>query len=197
LNQSKLVRHIAIDMQRLVAEQTAWHSPIVMDILPNVLRLCRAFPERTLYARFVAPQDIDDAHGNWKAFYRRWPMITGARLDPALTDLVAPLAALAKPDQVFDKLGYSIFSAPGLHPALQQAGVETLILSGIETDVCVYSSALAAIDLGYVVVLASDALASPDEQAHRVVLDRLALRLPDQIKVMTTDEILATCGESE
>ena len=188
------IRHIAIDMQRLVAEQTAWHSPIVTAILPNVLKLSKALPAQTLYARFVAPQDEADAVGNWKAFYRRWPMITGKELDPELIDLVAPLAEIAKPGEVFDKLGYSIFSAPELHGAFQQANVDTLVLSGIETDVCVYSSALAAVDLGYFVVLASDALASPDEQAHRDVLDRLAPRLPDQIAIMTTAEILATYG---
>lgn len=182
-------RHIVIDMQRLVAEETAWHSPIVMAILPNVLRLCTALREQTLYARFSVPFDSESAHGNWKVFYRRWSMITGRVLDPSLTNLVEPLAALAHLDQVFDKLGYSIFSAPDLDDRLRSANIETLILSGIETDVCVYSSALAAIDLGYSVVLASDALASPDEQAHRLVLERLAPRLPDQIKVMTTQEI--------
>ena len=193
MNQSTNFRHIAIDMQRLVAEQTVWHSPIVMAILPNVLRLSTALRGRTLYARFTAPYDVEEAHGNWKTFYRRWPMITGRVLDPALVDLVTPLAELATPDQVFDKLGYSIFSAPELHAKLQQSCVDTLILTGIETDVCVYSSTLSAIDLGYLVVLVSDALASPDERAHRMVLDHLAPRLPDQIKIMTTDEILAAC----
>lgn len=178
-------------MQRLVAEQTAWHSPIVMSILPNVLRLSTALRDRTLYARFVAPRDVDAAEGSWKAFYRRWPMITGEALDPALLDLVPELAEIAAPDQVFDKLGYSIFSAPSLHRRLRSEGVDTLILSGIETDVCVYSSALSAIDLGYYVILAADALASPDEQAHDAVLRRLAARLPDQITVLPTSEILA------
>lgn len=185
------IRHVVIDMQRVVAEPTAWHSPIVMRILPNVLRLSAGLRERTLYARFVAPYDEAAAHGNWKAFYRRWPMITARELDPALIELVEPLAALAQPGQVFDKLGYSIFSAPQVDPALRQADVGTLILSGIETDVCVYASALQAVDLGYFVVLVEDALASPDEDAHRAVIDRLARRLPDQITIMTTDEALA------
>ena len=186
------IRHVVIDMQRLVAEQTAWYTPVVMRILPKVLRLATALRERTLYARFVAPYDEAAAHGNWKAFYRRWPMITARELDPALIELVEPLAALANPEQVFDKLGYSIFSAPDLDPALQKSNVGTLILSGIETDVCVYASALQAIDLGYFVVLVEDALASPDEEAHRAVIDRLARRLPDQIAIMAMDEVLAT-----
>lgn len=185
------IRHVAIDMQRLVAEDSAWHSPIVMTILPNVVRLSRTLKLETLYARFIAPYDEAAAHGSWKAFYRRWPMITGRALDPALIELVGALAELAEPDQIFDKLGYSIFSNPVLHERLRGEEIDTLILSGIETDVCVYSSALSAVDLGYQVVLASDALASPNDDAHRVVIDILATRLPDQIRVMTTDEIIA------
>jgi nicotinamidase-related amidase len=190
LDQTKNVRHIAIDMQRLVAEKTAWYSPAALTILPNVVRLSAALRERSLYARFTVPYDVGEAHGSWKAFYRRWPMVTGQVLDPALLDLVAPLAELAGPDQIFDKLGYSIFSAPTLGARLQAGNIDTLILSGVETDVCVYSSALAAVDLGYTVVLAADALASPDDQAHHAVLSKLAPRLPEQIKVMSTDAIL-------
>ena len=184
------VTHVAIDMQRLVAEQTAWHSPTVMTILPNVLRLSAALPERSLYARFNVPYDVEEAHGSWKAFYRRWPMVTGRVLDPTLLDLVGPLADLARPGQIFDKLGFSIFSAPTLDAQLRALTTDTLILSGVETDVCVYSSALAAVDLGYSVVLAADALSSPDEQAHHAVLTQLAPRLPEQIKVMSTAAIL-------
>jgi nicotinamidase-related amidase len=190
LDQTINVRHIAIDMQRLVAEKTAWHSPAVITILPNVVRLSAALRERSLYARFTVPYDVGEAKGSWKAFYRRWPMVTGRVLDRALLDLVAPLADLADPDQIFDKLGYSIFSAPTLDARLRAWNTDTLILSGVETDVCVYSSAMSAIDLGYSVVLAADALASPDERAHHAVLTQLAPRLPEQIKVMSTDAIL-------
>jgi len=183
-------KHIAIDMQRVFAEETAWYAPSLMAILPNVTRLSEALREQTLYARFTVPHDVDAALGCWKPFYRRWPMVTGREMPPAMLDLVAPLAELATPEQVLDKLGYSIFSAPALDTLLRNAKTETLILSGVETDVCVYSSVLSAIDLGYSVVLAADAMASPDEGAHRAVLEQLAPRLPEQIKVMTTDEIL-------
>lgn len=184
--------HIVIDMQRLVAEQTAWHSPAVAGILPNVLKLSSAFRDETLYARFVTPPNIDAAHGCWKPFYRRWPMVTGEQLDPRLLDLMEPLAKLARPHQLFDKSGFSIFSSQGLDACLKSAGVDTVILSGTETDVCVYSSALAAIDLGYVVIIASDAVSSPDSEAHRLVLATLAPRLPEQIRVLDTDAILRT-----
>jgi len=188
-------RHIAIDMQRIVVEPTAWHSPTVADIIPNILKLSEAFSEQTLYARFTVPPNVESATGCWRDFYERWPMITRQELDPHLLDLAPPLAKIAKADQVFDKPGFSIFSSPGLHDRLRKDGVGTLILSGTETDVCVYSSALGAVDLGYRVVLVEDALSSPDADAHRTVLQLLAPRLPQQIRVMSTAQLLAEFGE--
>lgn len=183
-------RHIAIDMQRLLVEDTAWYSPTVAAIVPNVAKLSEAFRHVTLYARFVAPHDVEDAEGCWKAFYRRWPMIIGKVLDPALLELVEPLSTIAEPSQIFDKSGFSIFSSPELEKKLRASSIDTLILSGTETDVCVYSSALAAVDLGYNVVLAADAMTSPDHLAHRSVIETLAPRLPEQIRIMDTAAIL-------
>jgi nicotinamidase-related amidase len=184
-------------MQRLFAEKTDWYSPSMMTILPNIVRLSKALHSHTLYARFTVPVDPEEANGCWKDFYRRWSTINSRQLPADIIDLVAPLAELATPEQLFDKPGYSIFSSPGLDARLRDANVDTLILSGVETDVCVYSSVLSAIDLGYAVILASDALASPDDGAHQAVLMQLAPRLPEQIKIMTTDDILQIHGRAE
>jgi hypothetical protein len=109
LDQTIDVRHIAIDMQRLVAEKMAWHSPTVLTILPNVVRLSAALRERSLYARFTVPHNVGEAHGSWKALYRRWPMVTGQALEPALLDLVAPLADLAGPDHLRQARLFDLF----------------------------------------------------------------------------------------
>lgn len=188
------VRHIVIDMQRLFAEDTPWHAPSLATILPNVTRLGTALRSQTLFARFIVPATRDQARGRWQTYYGRWSSLVGAFHDPALHDLVEPLRQIADENRIFDKHGYSAFTGTGLHDRLAREGVDTLIFSGVETDVCVYSSVLAAIDLGYHVILASDALASGDDGAHRTVLETLAPRLPEQITVMTTDEILATFG---
>jgi nicotinamidase-related amidase len=73
---------------------------------------------------------------------------------------------------------------------LQAAGVDTLIFSGVETDVCVFASVLDAVDAGYRVILAEDALASGCELAHSAVMDNLAPRLSEQIEILSTQAIL-------
>ncbi|KAA0693651.1 cysteine hydrolase [Neorhizobium sp. P12A] len=183
--------HVVIDMQRLFAEETVWHAPAMRDILENVIALSRRMPSETLFARFIVPASVDNASGCWKPYYERWSMLTGDHHDPALHDLMGPLRAIAPAGQIFDKPGYSIFSNETLHSRLQKNGVRTIIVSGAETDVCVYSSVLQAIDLGYLVVIATDAVASSDGAAHRAVIDQLAPRMPEQILLLSTEEILS------
>jgi len=183
-------RHLVIDMQRLFAEETEWHTPAIADILPNVLRLSRERLDRTLFARFMVPANPERANGRWQTYYRRWANLTVERLDPGMLDLVAPLAALARPATLVDKTTYSIFEAPGFDARLKAEGVDTLVFSGVETDVCVLASLFDAVDRGYRVVAVSDAMASSSPASHAAMLEHLFPRLPEQVDVVTTDAVL-------
>ncbi len=182
--------HVVIDMQRLFAEETAWHTPAMAGILPNVVALSQARPAETLFARFVVPRNAEEAKGRWKDYYRRWSSVTLDELDVGMLDLVAPLAAIAGPGSIVDKETYSIFGSPAFAARLQGSDIDTLIFSGVETDVCVYASVLDAVDAGYRVILAKDALASGDMKAHAMVIDILAARLTEQIEILSTETIL-------
>lgn len=61
------------------------------------------------------------------------------------TSFCRPVAAA---QTVFDKTVYSAFGNPQLHQHLRERQIDTLIVSGSETDVCVLSSILAAVDYG-------------------------------------------------
>lgn len=182
--------HIVIDMQRLFAEETAWHTPAIARILPNVIALSEARPDNTVFARFVVPQTASHAKGRWKNYYSRWSSVTLDEIDIGMLDLVEPLAAIARPQSIVDKETYSVFGSTGFTQRLEAADIDTLIFSGIETDVCVYASVLDAVDAGYRVILAADALASSDIDAHTVILEKLAPRLSEQIDILSTATIL-------
>ncbi len=68
---------------------------------------------------------------------------------------------------VVDKPGYSAFHQTDLDQILRVAGITTLIVAGVTTEVCVHSTVRAAIDLGYHCLTVSDACASsqPELQA--------------------------------
>ena len=187
-------RHVVIDMQRLFAEDTAWHTPAITEILPNVLTLCNAFEGRTLFAKFMLPHTPDHAAGRWRDYYRRWSMLTTAEFDPAFQDLMAPLAARARPEDVLEKPTYSVFQIPGLAERLRGEGVEKLVFSGVETDICVLASVFDAIDAGFHAVVISDAVGSSAPAAHRATLDHVLSRMPDQIDIIPTAWAVAAGG---
>lgn len=186
----KSTLHLVIDMQRLFAEETAWHTPAIQTILPNVVRLSRERQAATLFVKFMVPRRADDAKGRWKTYYRRWSMVTGEALAPGMLDLVEPLAMLAGTDAQVEKETFSVFGAPGFAERLDAAGIDTLVFSGVETDVCVHASVLDAIDLGFRVILAVDAVASGNEMAHAMVLEHLLPRFAEQLEIATTQAIL-------
>jgi nicotinamidase-related amidase len=185
------VRHIIIDMQRLFAEETVWHTPVIADILPNVLDLTTAFASRTLFAKFMVPVAPHHASGRWQIYYERWSMLTTSAMDPAMQDLVAPLAAIATTEMTIEKTTYSIFGVPGFDKRLRDEHVDTLVFSGVETDVCVLASLFDAVDAGFHVIAAADAVGSSAMDSHQAILEHVLPRMPEQIEIRATAEITA------
>lgn len=183
--------HLCIDMQTVFAERTDWHVPWMERVLPVVVRLAQAHPEETIFTRFIAPARPEDAVGAWRRYYQRWRDMTGDRIDPGLVALVPQLQALVPPAEVIDKQHYSPFAEPTLHRRLQQRGIDSLVISGAETDVCVLAAVLGAVDLGYRVVVASDALCSVSDEAHDALMYLYSQRFGQQIEVALVDTILA------
>jgi nicotinamidase-related amidase len=182
--------HVAVDLQRIFAEDTAWQCTAIPAIVPNVIRLARAKPGRTVWTRFVVPHHHDDAPGMWRDYYRHWAQFTGRNMDAAMVDLVDDLLPHAEPELVIDKPTYSAFEVPAFAELLDRLGADTLVFTGVETDVCVLGTLLPAIDRGYRVVAVSDALASSSEAGHRATLDAVLPRFDRQVEIATTDDVL-------
>jgi nicotinamidase-related amidase len=182
--------HLCIDMQRLFGEETEWHTPGVADVTPAILRIARHAPERAIYTRFRAPERIEQAKGQWQTYYRRWQSVLADRNEPGLYDLVPELRPFVPPGLLLDKYGYSAFDAPELEPMLERLGATTLILTGVETDVCVLATLLGAIDRGHRVVLVEDAIASGNPASHAATLAHVIPRFDRQVEVTDTASLL-------
>jgi nicotinamidase-related amidase len=128
--------------------------------------------------------------GCWRDYYRKWREVTRERLDPALLELMPELRRLVPPALVLDKMVYSAFADGRLHRRLREDGADTLIVTGSETDVCVLASVLAAVDHGYRVVLASDAVCSSSDRAHDALLEIYRRRFDLQIELADSAEII-------
>lgn len=70
---------------------------------------------------------------------------------------LAPELVVGEADRVFDKQRPSAFHGTGLDGWLKEDGVQTLIITGMKTQYCIDTTCRAAADLGYTVVLVSDA----------------------------------------
>ncbi len=183
--------HIVIDMQRLFADHPDWAVKDVGRIRKEVTWLAEHKPGRTFWTRFIPAQNAAAAKGSWRKYYEQWPRAT---LDGGGTDYVDLLLehrTLAGKAAIFDKDTFSAFGNAKLVEALNAAGTETVILSGVETDVCVWATALDAVDAGFFVVLARDALASGTPEAHHALLDVIAPRFAPQVAVMNHAELEA------
>ena len=182
--------HLCIDMQRLFAEGTPWHTPWLGRVLPKIVLLAERAASDTIFTRFVPPTRPSQARGAWRRYYERWRNVTGERIDPSLLELVAPLQRLVPPAAVVDKTVYSAFRAPGLAALLAARRCRGLVITGGETDVCVLATALDAVDRGYRVVLPIDGLCSSQDLTHDALITLYRCRFGQQIECTTIGEAL-------
>jgi nicotinamidase-related amidase len=183
--------HLCIDMQNVFCEDTPWHTPWMRRVLPAVERVARHRAADTIFTRFVPPRGAEEMPGAWRRYYERWKDLTLANIDPRLLELLPSLKCHAPPAAVVDKRHYSAFAAPALPPLLKERGIDSLVITGAETDVCVLATVMAAVDLGFRVVLATDALCGSSDRTHDALLTLYRDRFGEQIETAETDTVLA------
>jgi biuret amidohydrolase len=84
----------------------------------------------------------------------------------AIIPELEPLAS----EPVIDKPGFGAFYATDLEQLLRVAGVRTLIMAGVTTDICVHSTLREAVDRGFECITAGDACAAGDAAIHGAML---------------------------
>lgn len=181
--------HLCVDMQRLFAPGGPWSVPWAQKILPAIEELAGTHARDTLFTRFVPAARPGEGPGMWARYYRRWADVTLTRMDPAFVRLLPSLERLVPPARVFDKHVYSPWTE-GRLDALLGSEFDTLVITGGETDVCVLATVLGAIDRGYRVVLATDALCSSSDETHDALMKLYHARFSEQVEAVTTEDIL-------
>ena len=182
--------HLCVDMQNLFACRTQWHTPWMGRVLPVVVRIAERHPSRTIFTRFIPLAHPGEGRGTWRRYYERWSSMTTESLDPGTIELVPELAALVPPAEVIDKRVYSPWVETDLDRRLRDRGVDTLIITGAETDVCVLGTVLGAVDRGYRVVIPTDALCSSTDATHDALMTLYCDRYGQQVETTTADEVL-------
>src|SRR5829696_79004 len=173
---------VVIDPQRIFADPASpWGSPMFPAIVDPVRRLVEAAGRRTVVTRWVpAPEP----QGSWAAYLRAWPFADVPEGDPLL-EVVPELAGIGTEHvsvPTFGKWGDELRAITGPTPRL--------VLTGVSTDCCVVSTALAAADAGATITVVTDACAGSTPDNHRAAMAVMGL-YPPQITLATTAEVLA------
>ncbi|WP_309144965.1 isochorismatase family cysteine hydrolase [Bradyrhizobium sp. CCGB20] len=181
--------HLCIDMQNIFAPGGLWQTPWMDKVLPAIASIVSRHQARTIFTRFITPQEPEDRPGQWKAHFQRWRQATRNHLPPSALDLVAALARYVPPARIIDKPAYSAFSNPRLAGLLVEKSVSTVVMTGAETDVCVLSTVLSAVDLGFRVVIVEDALCSSSDVGHDALMTMYRTRFHGQVDLVTAEEL--------
>jgi nicotinamidase-related amidase len=115
---------------------------------------------------------------------RDGPLLTGGTQETEVVKEVAPRPE----DLIVPKHRWSAFHGTYLDLALRTQGIDTLVLVGGSTDVGIASTAFAARDYDYNLVIASDACTSPEQDNHDQLMRRV---FPRMARVRTTAQIAA------
>jgi nicotinamidase-related amidase len=155
---------VVVDLQKGIVSGAVAHA------VPYAAALTRAFREHDLPVVLVnvtgrAPGRTQaGGHGGAGALPEGW------------ADIVDELDRRPG-DHLITKRRRSAFHDTGLDTLLRDLGVTQVVLAGVSTSAGVESTARAAHDHGYHVVLATDAMADPDPDDHRHSVERVFPKL--------------------
>lgn len=182
--------HLCVDMQRLFAPDGPWAVPWAQKVLPVIEEVVALHPRQTLFTRFIPVARPGEGSGMWAQYYRRWADVTLARIDPGLVGLMPSLERFVPPASVLDKHVYSPWTEGQLDALLRGSGIDTLVITGGETDVCVLATVLGAIDRGFRTVLVTDAICSSSDETHDALMRLYHSRFSEQVEVAASEEVL-------
>jgi nicotinamidase-related amidase len=169
---------VVIDPQAIFASpDSPWGSPMFPAALVNIRLLAEAAGDRVLVTRWLPTADRTTS---WGDYFTAWPFADRPATDP-LYDLVPDARDLSAHPTLdlptFGKWGAEIERIVGSAP---------VVLTGVSTDCCVISTALAAAaDAGARVTIAADACAGSTPDNHDVALRLMGL-YPPQLTVSDT-----------
>lgn len=187
---------VVVDMQLyFMGEGQPSECPEAREIVPNVNRLAEATRRAGGKVIWVQTHSGPDSKDFWSVYYERMTPEKGeARVDgmnPGGSGFdIWPDLDVKGEDLIVPKTRYSAFipSPSKFQAALDENGIDTILVTGVSTCTCCESTARDAMMLNYRTLMISDGCAAPDDELHNATLNQFYLQFGD---VQSTDEIIA------
>ena len=186
---------LVVDMQNyFMADGQLGCCPVARDIVPNVNRLAQALREtggHVVWIQNAAPAETLKSWANLHELYsleNRQRRLEGLTRDSDGYALWEGLGVQPE-DALVEKTRYSAFirGASDVEPLLRKRGVDTVIVTGVATNVCCESTARDAMMLGFRTIMVADANAAPSDTEHNGTLANFMLFFGD---VQHTSDII-------
>ena len=189
---------IIVDMQNDFVRQNA---PLCVDdavttitAIQKIINVFREASRPIIFTRFIAgpeetllwkwsPQIYSPTNCCKIGFSRYYEDIKAEKECIAIIDELAPESG----DYQVDKFGYGAFFRTNLYDILLAEKVDTVVISGTVTQICVEETAREAFHWGLKTVVLSDCVSSFDPELHHATLKNLAMKFGI---VMTSDEFV-------
>lgn len=157
------------------------------EIVPNIQKVVDFAHDEGIQVIFV-----QEAHRQNDADFRVRPVhaIKGTWGSEYIPELQPDEA---KGDYVVQKRRHSAFSYTDMDLFLREEEIDTVVLTGVWTNVCVRSTASDALYHGYNIICLNDGTASQDEDMHRSGLRDIDLFG----EIMSTDEYIAAVKQQQ
>ena len=179
---------LVMDFQTLIVDNYAAGAEALLDRTAKLIAAARTAGMRVIYVvvgfRPGYPE-VSDRNATFNGLKASGAFAAGAenaKIHPA----VAPLA-----EEIVTKHRVSAFAGTDLDLVLRANGIETLILTGIVTSGVVLSTLRHAADADYRLLVVGDCCSDGDEEAHRVLLEKV---FPRQATITTAAGLAQAIG---
>lgn len=190
---------LVVDMQNyFMAPGQQLETPVARAIVPNVNRLAaalRAAGGIVVWIRNRTPEGSDEDWPSYSSRYspEKWSIRDAAMKPDAFGFEFWPELDRRPGDLEAVKTRFSAFiqGSSDLQAQLAPLGVDTVLVTGVATNICCESTARDAMMLNYHVAMISDACAAPTDELHAATLTGFHQFFGD---VLETDEAIALLG---
>ncbi len=172
---------LIVDMQQFVcAPSDGRHlsgiKPVITAI-NNLADTCHSCNVPVIWLRHTFnTNNIENDAGLYPLFHKQ-PLSPDMFDKGPATEIFTQMHVDETKDHVVFKNRYSAFAkdASNLHDLLQNLAIKQLWITGVATNVCVESTARDAMQLNYETIMIANAMASPFELVHQVILQNFRL----------------------
>jgi len=163
---------LVIDVQKFFINQSTKDIP----------RKIASFIRRNNFVNVYFFKFVNSKESNWyKAGWRRM-------MNKEETDIVPELQLFSNNENTFTKSAFSVFRVKNFVEIIKKKNITKLLICGLDTHACIYTTTLEAYERGYMVNVISDLCgASHGKKYHSFALKSLLKNLGNQILISTKD----------